>query len=165
GDADLPGRRGGNAGLLQRAGGARARHASRGDRRDAADRVGDALGADGCRRPSARARAAAARDRGRGAAAGARTALDPRPRWHAPPHLLDRGAARPRDRSGPGSGRVLLGERAVKVRLWGTRGSVAAPGAETARFGGNTACVEVRGRDGTVVVLDAGTGIRPLGVA
>jgi phosphoribosyl 1,2-cyclic phosphodiesterase len=51
------------------------------------------------------------------------------------------------------------------VRLWGTRGSVAAPGAETARFGGNTACVEVRARDGTVVVLDAGTGIRPLGVA
>ena len=53
----------------------------------------------------------------------------------------------------------------MKVRLWGTRGSVAAPGAETARFGGNTACVEVRARDGTVVVLDAGTGIRPLGVA
>lgn len=49
------------------------------------------------------------------------------------------------------------------VRLWGTRGSLAAPGAETARYGGNTACVEVRGRDGTVLVLDAGTGIRPLG--
>ena len=49
------------------------------------------------------------------------------------------------------------------VRLWGTRGSVASPGAETARYGGNTACVEVSGRDGTVVVLDAGTGIRRLG--
>ena len=53
----------------------------------------------------------------------------------------------------------------MRVRLWGTRGSVAAPGAETARFGGNTACVEVRGRDGTVLVLDAGTGMRPLGAA
>ena len=53
----------------------------------------------------------------------------------------------------------------MKVRLWGTRGSLAAPGADTARFGGNTACVEVRGRDGTLLVLDAGTGIRLLGTA
>jgi len=51
------------------------------------------------------------------------------------------------------------------VRLWGTRGSVAAPGADTARYGGNTSCVEVRGPHGTVLVLDAGTGIRPLGRA
>ncbi len=51
----------------------------------------------------------------------------------------------------------------MKVRLWGTRGSVASPGADTARYGGNTSCVEVRGRRGTVLVLDAGTGIRPLG--
>jgi phosphoribosyl 1,2-cyclic phosphodiesterase len=51
------------------------------------------------------------------------------------------------------------------VRLWGTRGSLASPGADTARHGGNTSCVEVRGTDGTLVVIDAGTGIRPLGVA
>lgn len=51
----------------------------------------------------------------------------------------------------------------MKVQLWGTRGSLASPGPETARYGGNTACVEVRGRDGTVLVLDAGTGIRALG--
>jgi len=49
------------------------------------------------------------------------------------------------------------------VKLWGTRGSVAAPGAETARYGGNTACVEVRHSDGTLLILDAGTGIRRLG--
>lgn len=53
----------------------------------------------------------------------------------------------------------------MKVRLWGTRGSVAAPGTDTARYGGNTSCVEVRGDDGTVVVIDAGTGIRSLGRA
>lgn len=53
----------------------------------------------------------------------------------------------------------------MKVRLWGTRGSVAAPGADTARHGGNTSCVEVRGPKGTLLVLDAGTGIRPLGRA
>jgi phosphoribosyl 1,2-cyclic phosphodiesterase len=51
----------------------------------------------------------------------------------------------------------------MRVSLWGTRGSLAAPGAETARYGGNTSCVEVRGADGTVLVLDAGTGVRPLG--
>ena len=49
------------------------------------------------------------------------------------------------------------------VRLWGTRGSLAAPGVETARYGGNTSCVEVRGNDGGVIVLDAGTGVRRLG--
>lgn len=53
----------------------------------------------------------------------------------------------------------------MKVTLWGTRGSLAAPGADTARYGGNTSCVEVRGDDGTVLVLDAGTGIRPLGAS
>jgi phosphoribosyl 1,2-cyclic phosphodiesterase len=50
----------------------------------------------------------------------------------------------------------------MKVRLWGTRGSLASPGAETARYGGNTACVEVTGPEGTVLILDAGTGIRRL---
>jgi phosphoribosyl 1,2-cyclic phosphodiesterase len=50
----------------------------------------------------------------------------------------------------------------MKVRLWGTRGSLASPGAETARYGGNTACVEVLGHAGTVLILDAGTGIRRL---
>ena len=53
----------------------------------------------------------------------------------------------------------------MKVTLWGTRGSIAAPGAETARYGGNTACVEVRGPDGTLLILDAGTGIRRLGTS
>ena len=53
----------------------------------------------------------------------------------------------------------------MKATLWGTRGSLASPGPETNRYGGNTPCVEVRGEDGTVLVLDAGTGIRRLGDA
>lgn len=53
----------------------------------------------------------------------------------------------------------------MKVRFWGTRGSLASPGPETARYGGNTACVELRGEDGSVLVLDAGTGIRRLGTS
>ena len=51
----------------------------------------------------------------------------------------------------------------MHVTLFGTRGSVAAPGAETNLYGGNTSSVEVREDDGTVLVLDAGTGIRRLG--
>ena len=51
----------------------------------------------------------------------------------------------------------------MNVTLWGTRGSLATPGAETARYGGNTSCVGVIGHDGAVLVLDAGTGIRGLG--
>jgi phosphoribosyl 1,2-cyclic phosphodiesterase/CheY-like chemotaxis protein len=51
----------------------------------------------------------------------------------------------------------------VLVRFWGVRGSIATPGASTLRYGGNTSCVEVRA-DGQLIVLDAGTGIRPLGL-
>jgi len=49
------------------------------------------------------------------------------------------------------------------VAFWGTRGSIPTPGAHTARYGGNTSCVAVSGQRGQLVVLDAGTGIRPLG--
>src|SRR5207249_4801075 len=52
----------------------------------------------------------------------------------------------------------------MRIRFWGTRGSIAAPGASTARYGGNTSCVEVRASDGTVIVLDCGTGARELGL-
>lgn len=51
----------------------------------------------------------------------------------------------------------------MKVGLWGTRGSLASPGADTVRYGGNTSCVSIEGPEGTWLVLDAGTGIRNLG--
>lgn len=48
------------------------------------------------------------------------------------------------------------------VRFWGVRGSIPCPGPSTARFGGNTPCVEVRcGK--RLIIFDAGTGIRALG--
>jgi len=53
----------------------------------------------------------------------------------------------------------------VRVRIWGCRGSIAAPGPDTVRYGGNTACVEVRLDDGSLLILDAGTGARALGHA
>jgi phosphoribosyl 1,2-cyclic phosphodiesterase len=53
----------------------------------------------------------------------------------------------------------------MQARVWGCRGSVAAPGAETLRYGGNTSCVEVQLDSGHALILDAGTGMRALGVA
>jgi phosphoribosyl 1,2-cyclic phosphodiesterase len=51
----------------------------------------------------------------------------------------------------------------MRVCLWGTRGSIASAGPDTVVYGGNTSCAEVEGRDGTIVVLDAGTGVRRVG--
>jgi phosphoribosyl 1,2-cyclic phosphodiesterase len=53
----------------------------------------------------------------------------------------------------------------MKVKLWGTRGSIPSPGPETIRYGGNTSCVGVTLSDGSMLALDAGTGIRSLGNA
>jgi len=53
----------------------------------------------------------------------------------------------------------------MNVKIWGTRGSVPSPGPETLRYGGTTSCVQVTLSDGTTIVLDAGTGIRNLGLA
>lgn len=48
------------------------------------------------------------------------------------------------------------------IRFWGTRGSTPSPGPGTVKYGGNTACTEIRcGRE--IIILDAGTGIRKLG--
>jgi phosphoribosyl 1,2-cyclic phosphodiesterase len=48
----------------------------------------------------------------------------------------------------------------VRVDFWGCRGSIASAGPQTVRYGGNTASVQVTGDDGTILFLDAGTGIR-----
>ncbi len=53
----------------------------------------------------------------------------------------------------------------MKIRFWGTRGSIAKAGPTTLRYGGNTSCVEVRSNSGTLVILDCGTGVQNLGQA
>lgn len=53
----------------------------------------------------------------------------------------------------------------MEIRPWGTRGSIPSPGPSTVRYGGNTSCVEVRAQDGSLIIVDAGSGIRPLGSA
>lgn len=50
------------------------------------------------------------------------------------------------------------------IRFWGVRGSIACPGPDTVRYGGNTACLEVR-CGGHLLIVDAGTGLRNLGKA
>jgi phosphoribosyl 1,2-cyclic phosphodiesterase/CheY-like chemotaxis protein len=51
----------------------------------------------------------------------------------------------------------------TRVKFWGVRGSIPAPGPDTVAYGGNTSCVEVRA-DGELIILDAGSGIRALGL-
>lgn len=51
----------------------------------------------------------------------------------------------------------------MKLRFWGTRGSIPSPGKNTVKYGGNTACVELVLDDNTLIIFDAGTGIRKLG--
>ncbi|MFM1909260.1 MAG: hypothetical protein RLZZ591_2937 [Pseudomonadota bacterium] len=50
----------------------------------------------------------------------------------------------------------------MQIRFWGVRGSIASPGPNTMRYGGNTTCIEIRTDDKQLIILDAGTGIFPL---
>ena len=51
----------------------------------------------------------------------------------------------------------------MKITVWGCRGSLPTPGRNTLRYGGNTTCLEILLNDGTLIVLDAGSGMRKLG--
>jgi len=76
--------------------------------------------------------------------------------------VLDRlhgdGASGSRAAGAP-SGDTQAGTR---LKFWGVRGSIPTPGPATVRYGGNTSCIEVRA-GGEIIILDAGTGLRPLG--
>jgi len=54
-------------------------------------------------------------------------------------------------------------EGQIIIKFWGTRGSIPSPGPDTVKYGGNTSCVEVRCGD-ELIIIDAGTGIRNLGM-
>jgi phosphoribosyl 1,2-cyclic phosphodiesterase len=53
----------------------------------------------------------------------------------------------------------------LRIRFWGVRGTIPAPGPETIRVGGNTSCVEIHTPDKQLIIIDAGSGIRRLGQA
>ncbi|MDQ6765124.1 MAG: response regulator, partial [Verrucomicrobiota bacterium] len=67
-------------------------------------------------------------------------------------------------RSSPPGPEVEFHTPSTRLKLWGVRGSIPVPGPSTVRYGGNTSCIEVRA-DGEIIVLDAGSGIRSLGMA
>jgi phosphoribosyl 1,2-cyclic phosphodiesterase/CheY-like chemotaxis protein len=75
---------------------------------------------------------------------------------------------RPRRRAGKlaaSQSRILkFHPPSTRIKFWGVRGSIPVPGPSTIRYGGNTTCVEVR-TNGNIIILDAGSGIRELGLA
>jgi len=52
----------------------------------------------------------------------------------------------------------------MRLRIWGCRGSLASPGPDTVKYGGNTSCVHVAAGGDVAIILDSGTGIRELGL-
>ncbi len=49
------------------------------------------------------------------------------------------------------------------IRCWGSRGSIPVSGREYTKYGGDTSCLEIRSKEGDLIIVDAGTGIRLLG--
>jgi phosphoribosyl 1,2-cyclic phosphodiesterase len=77
-------------------------------------------------------------------------------------HVLNRFKI---DDGGDGIAETQMFEsRDLRMRFWGVRGSIPTPGPATVYYGGNTSCVELR-VDGQLMILDAGTGIRALGLS
>lgn len=70
--------------------------------------------------------------------------------------------------SSPKTGRQgspgAVATQSCRMKFWGVRGSIPTPGPSTVYYGGNTSCIEVRA-DGEIIILDAGTGLRPLGLS
>lgn len=83
--------------------------------------------------------------------------------WNTLKAAIDRILPEPPHDVSSASSHVLFQTPATRIKLWGVRGSIPVPGPATVRYGGNTSCVEVRA-DGEIIVLDAGSGIRNLGM-
>src|SRR3954464_5782244 len=81
---------------------------------------------------------------------------------------LSRALKAPRRKAGKLTGResqrLTFHPPSTRIKFWGVRGSIPVPGPATIGYGGNTTCVEVR-TNGDIIVLDAGAGIRELGIA
>ena len=67
-------------------------------------------------------------------------------------------------KDGDRRGQQMVNSGKVAVRFWGVRGSIACPGPETVRYGGNTSCVEIRCGE-HLLIMDGGTGLREFGAA
>lgn len=86
-------------------------------------------------------------------------------KWEQLAAAIKRAARPRRKRKPPQKTRALkFHPPATRIKFWGVRGSIPVPGPSTIGYGGNTTCVEVR-TNGEIIVLDAGSGIRELGMA
>ena len=52
----------------------------------------------------------------------------------------------------------------MRIKCWGSRGSVPVSGREYLKYGGDTTCLEIRSNKDDLIIVDAGTGIRRLGI-
>lgn len=85
-------------------------------------------------------------------------------KWEKLAEVIKR-ARRPRRKLTPRQSRALkFPPPSTRIKFWGVRGSIPVPGPSTIGYGGNTTCVEVR-TNGDIIILDAGSGIRELGLA
>src|SRR3954468_4994179 len=85
-------------------------------------------------------------------------------KWEKLAAALKRPRRRPGKLAGRESRRLKFHPPSTRIKFWGVRGSIPVPGASTIGYGGNTTCVEVR-TNGNIIILDAGSGIRELGLA
>ncbi|HEY1582624.1 MAG TPA: response regulator [Chthoniobacterales bacterium] len=85
-------------------------------------------------------------------------------RWENLREVIDRVLPPPNDNAmAPGPVPDFM-PPSTRVKFWGVRGSIPVPGSSTVGYGGNTSCIEVRA-DGEIIILDAGSGMRELGIA
>jgi phosphoribosyl 1,2-cyclic phosphodiesterase/DNA-binding NarL/FixJ family response regulator len=85
-------------------------------------------------------------------------------KWEELAKILNR-ARRLRRKLTPRQSRALkFHPPSTRIKFWGVRGSIPVPGPSTIGYGGNTTCVEIR-TNGDIIILDAGSGIRELGLA
>ncbi len=85
-------------------------------------------------------------------------------KWDSLSAALKRPRRRPGKLIARGSRRLKFHPPSTRIKFWGVRGSIPVPGPSTIGYGGNTTCVEVR-TNGNIIVLDAGSGIRELGLS
>ncbi len=61
-----------------------------------------------------------------------------------------------------GHTQILVCGRIMRIKCWGSRGSISVSGRDFVEYGGDTTCIEVQAASGEIVIIDAGTGIRRL---
>jgi len=85
-------------------------------------------------------------------------------KWEKLAAVLKRPRRRPGKLTGRESPALKFHPPSTHIKFWGVRGSIPVPGPSTIGYGGNTTCVEIR-TDGEIIIMDAGSGIRELGLS